>query len=316
MNSYSPFRKLIVEQEEVKLNIGFNSKYEYASGLIYYNNHYYDSELGRFISQDPIFEEGGINLYNFVENGPINHWDILGFSEGYTFSRDIVLALGNHQGTYFDITGNAGERMLAQMRGFDVEEITIRVPVNGTLPERNIIREIVIVSGGDSDNLVSAGSMGDRLTLTQRGDGTYDRDRAGIAASIAGRLGGTIVAFNGKQSSDGEPFIGFDESGNFNYNAVDETHLNPFTMNIDKAYSDSLEWGETFRNTDPEDRPVYEAVPNDSDEGNSNSLNTTVLFNAFNFSLATIIDVANFSGFDPGEYRIFDFNGRIIVLSL
>ena len=78
MNSYSPFRKLIVEQEEVKLNIGFNSKYEYASGLIYYNNHYYDSELGRFISQDPIFEEGGVKLYNFVENDPINHWDILG----------------------------------------------------------------------------------------------------------------------------------------------------------------------------------------------------------------------------------------------
>ena len=76
---YSPFRKLIIEQEQVKLNIGFNTKYEDESGLIYYNNRYYDSELGRFISQDPIFEEGGVNLYNFVENDPINHWDILGF---------------------------------------------------------------------------------------------------------------------------------------------------------------------------------------------------------------------------------------------
>ena len=77
--AYSPFGELIVEQEEVKLNIGFNTKYEDASGLIYYNNRYYDSDLGRFISQDPIFEEGGVNLYNFVENDPINHWDILGF---------------------------------------------------------------------------------------------------------------------------------------------------------------------------------------------------------------------------------------------
>ena len=80
--AYSPFGELIVEQEEVKLNIGFNTKYEDASGLIYYNNRYYDSELGRFISQDPIFEEGGVNLYNFVENDPINHWDILGFFSG------------------------------------------------------------------------------------------------------------------------------------------------------------------------------------------------------------------------------------------
>ena len=76
--AYSPFGELIVEQEEVKLNIGFNTKYEDASGLIYYNNRYYDSDLGRFISQDAIFEEGGVNLYNFVENDPINHWDILG----------------------------------------------------------------------------------------------------------------------------------------------------------------------------------------------------------------------------------------------
>ena len=76
--AYSPFGELIVEQEQVKLNIGFNSKYEDESGLIYYNNRYYDSDLGRFISQDPIFEEGGVNLYNFVENDPINHWDILG----------------------------------------------------------------------------------------------------------------------------------------------------------------------------------------------------------------------------------------------
>ena len=78
--AYSPFGELIVEQEEVKLNIGFNTKYEDESGLIYYNNRYYDSDLARFISQDPIFEEGGVNLYNFVENDPINHWDILGFS--------------------------------------------------------------------------------------------------------------------------------------------------------------------------------------------------------------------------------------------
>ena len=78
--AYSPFGELIVEQEQVKLNIGFNTKYEDESGLTYYNNRYYDSDLGRFISQDPIFEEGGVNLYNFVENDPINHWDILGNS--------------------------------------------------------------------------------------------------------------------------------------------------------------------------------------------------------------------------------------------
>ena len=88
--------------EQVKLNIGFNTKYEDESGLIYYNNRYYDSELGRFISQDPIFEEGGVNLYNFVENDPINHWDILGFfivndafEDNYPNANNLLATLSN-----------------------------------------------------------------------------------------------------------------------------------------------------------------------------------------------------------------------------
>ena len=84
--AYSPFGDLIVEEEQVELNIGFNTKYEDESGLTYYNNRYYDSELGRFISQDPIFEEGGVNLYSFVENDPVNHWDILGLLPGASYS--------------------------------------------------------------------------------------------------------------------------------------------------------------------------------------------------------------------------------------
>ena len=97
VNSDSPFGELIVEQEQVKLNIGFNTKYEDASGLIYYNNRYYDSDLGRFISQDPIFEEGGVNLYNFVENDPINHWDILGYQSMTYTSYDNLIDYENEK---------------------------------------------------------------------------------------------------------------------------------------------------------------------------------------------------------------------------
>ena len=38
----------------------------------------YDPNMGRWMSRDPIGEEGGINLYAFVENDPANKWDILG----------------------------------------------------------------------------------------------------------------------------------------------------------------------------------------------------------------------------------------------
>jgi RHS repeat-associated protein len=45
------------------------------SGLEYHGARYYLSWLGRWMSGDPIGIEGGINLYNYVKNDPINNLD-------------------------------------------------------------------------------------------------------------------------------------------------------------------------------------------------------------------------------------------------
>ena len=56
---------------------GFNTmKYtgreqDAESGLYYYRARYYDPELGRFISEDPIGFRGGINFYAYVGNNPL-----------------------------------------------------------------------------------------------------------------------------------------------------------------------------------------------------------------------------------------------------
>jgi hypothetical protein len=39
---------------------------------------HYDPTIGRFINRDPIAEEGGANLYGFVENRPVSRIDFLG----------------------------------------------------------------------------------------------------------------------------------------------------------------------------------------------------------------------------------------------
>jgi uncharacterized protein RhaS with RHS repeats len=39
---------------------------------------HYDPTIGRWISRDPIQEEGGVNLYSFVSNNPIEYIDLLG----------------------------------------------------------------------------------------------------------------------------------------------------------------------------------------------------------------------------------------------
>jgi hypothetical protein len=39
---------------------------------------YFDPTIGRWASRDPIEEKGGLNLYGFVANDPVNHFDRLG----------------------------------------------------------------------------------------------------------------------------------------------------------------------------------------------------------------------------------------------
>ncbi|MDD2601197.1 MAG: RHS repeat-associated core domain-containing protein [Kiritimatiellae bacterium] len=52
--------------------------YDPETGLYYYGERYYSPELGRWINRDPIEEEGGINIFEFVNNNPINRVDRLG----------------------------------------------------------------------------------------------------------------------------------------------------------------------------------------------------------------------------------------------
>ena len=51
---------------------------EDTTGLYYYGYRFYDAEMGRWISRDPIGEEGGQNLYVLTHNSPVSFQDSLG----------------------------------------------------------------------------------------------------------------------------------------------------------------------------------------------------------------------------------------------
>ncbi len=50
-------------------------RFDSESGLYYYKNRYYSPKLGRFLQPDPIGLLGGLNLYTYVENSPLNYTD-------------------------------------------------------------------------------------------------------------------------------------------------------------------------------------------------------------------------------------------------
>jgi len=50
-------------------------RYDKETGLYYYRFRYYKPEIGRFLNPDPIGYAGGLNLYTYVGNNPLNFVD-------------------------------------------------------------------------------------------------------------------------------------------------------------------------------------------------------------------------------------------------
>lgn len=66
----------------------FSTKYhDDETGLVYYGYRFYDPVFGRWLSRDPIKENGGLNLYGFVRNSSVCSWDFLGlFGSGKMYN--------------------------------------------------------------------------------------------------------------------------------------------------------------------------------------------------------------------------------------
>lgn len=60
------------------MQYGYTGREPDGTGLIYYRARYYDPAIGRFTQRDPIGLNGGMNLYAYVGNNPVNFNDPLG----------------------------------------------------------------------------------------------------------------------------------------------------------------------------------------------------------------------------------------------
>ena len=71
----------------------------------------YDPDLGRWITRDPIGERGGINLYGYVNNNPINEIDPLGLW-AYFHPSTWFDGKGYQPGPWEDLNGKAAQATL------------------------------------------------------------------------------------------------------------------------------------------------------------------------------------------------------------
>ena len=74
-----------------------------GTGLSYYGYRFYQPVMGRWLTRDPLQEAGGINLYGFVQNNPVNWidpWGLDSSSGSWTFWQSINYLNNQAQARY------------------------------------------------------------------------------------------------------------------------------------------------------------------------------------------------------------------------
>jgi len=82
--SYDAFGNLLTPQASGDTNryLFSTKELDSRSGLQYFGARYYDPEIGRWLTQDPIGFVDGPNMYAYLEDNPINWVDPLGLKKG------------------------------------------------------------------------------------------------------------------------------------------------------------------------------------------------------------------------------------------
>jgi RHS repeat-associated protein len=84
-------------------------EWDSETGLYYYRARYYDSSVGRFLSEDPIKFLGGIDFYAYVKNSVPNTFDPLGLAQCfYRISTHTLTCVSNKDHTNKATLGPGG----------------------------------------------------------------------------------------------------------------------------------------------------------------------------------------------------------------
>jgi RHS repeat-associated protein len=81
--TYDSFGNLTASTGSITNRFQYTAReFDSESGLYYYRARYYDPSVGRFLSQEPVEFQGGVNFYAYVRNQPTKLTDPSGLVAG------------------------------------------------------------------------------------------------------------------------------------------------------------------------------------------------------------------------------------------
>ena len=101
---------------------GYTGREPDETGLVYYRARYYDPSLGRFTQRDPSGLGGGINLYAYVSNNPVNLLDPSGLLPKTLLADAGAGSYYTNSATLTDVRGGFGpeDQSLVKVRQYDL----------------------------------------------------------------------------------------------------------------------------------------------------------------------------------------------------
>ena len=193
---YGPFGELIRTTGDpiaFENPFRFSTKYvDIESEHLNYGHRLCNPTTGRWLSKDPIEEDGGLNLYGFVLNNPINAYDILGLSDDNEWLNQqlkMVARYGVGYGTFAqDRETRDTYRPIEEKSKEELEEIAIEISIEvamamGGLPpgmsKALLIRHlklakrfsdspVIQLADGAALNMVGRSRLGEHLRLLEK----------------------------------------------------------------------------------------------------------------------------------------------------
>lgn len=138
--AYTPWGEPIATQEQVEQPLRYAAReYDKETGLYFVRARYFDPRQGRFVSEDPIGLEGGINPYAYAANDPSNLIDPTGLRPGCEVGQVEVEVRydtdGDGRTTLLELSAEKQAGEDACMRGFPAFA-TCRAATSATTGDR------------------------------------------------------------------------------------------------------------------------------------------------------------------------------------